>query len=101
MLISLGEAQRRAGDPAHRETLLQAAGLARQRGDVPALVRAVLANTRGHLPSVLGAVDAEKAAMLEAAIAAVGDRDPRTRASLLAILGMDLTFGAIGVAAWP
>jgi DNA-binding CsgD family transcriptional regulator len=92
LLISLGEAERRAGDPAHRHTLLQAAELARHRKDVPALVRATLANTRGLLPSILGRVDTERVAMLEAAIAAVGDQDQGARARLLATLGVELVF---------
>lgn len=91
LLISLGEAERRAGDPAHRQTLLQAAELACRREDVPALVRATLANT-GLLPSILGRVDADRVAMLEAAIAAVGDQDPGARARLLATLGVELAF---------
>src|SRR3712207_8107409 len=33
LLIFLGEAERRAGDPAHRRTLLDAAGLAQQRSE--------------------------------------------------------------------
>ena len=92
LLISLGEAQRRAGDPSHRETLLEAAQLARQKGNADALGRAALANTRGHLMTSLGVVDEEKVATLEAAVAAVGDRDLRTRARLLAALGLELVF---------
>lgn len=92
LLISLGEAQRRAGDPAHRETLLEAAELARRLGDASALARAAVANTRGLLPTILGRVDTERVAMLEAAVAAVGDRDPRARARLLATLGVELSF---------
>ena len=92
LLLALGEAQRRAGDPAHRETLLQAAERAREQGDVHALTRAALANTRGLLPSAIGRVDDEKVAVLQAAIAAVGDGDPRARARLLATLAVELTF---------
>jgi class 3 adenylate cyclase/tetratricopeptide (TPR) repeat protein len=92
LLISLGEARRRAGDPAHRETLLEAAQLARERGDDDALGRAALANTRGEHMTTFLVVDQEKVAMLEAAVAAVGDRDLRTRARLLATLGLELVF---------
>jgi tetratricopeptide (TPR) repeat protein len=92
LLISLGEAQRRAGDPSHRETLLEAAHLARQSDDADALGRAALANTRGHLMTTFGVVDEEKVATLEAAVAAIGDRDDRTRARLLATLGLELVF---------
>jgi class 3 adenylate cyclase/tetratricopeptide (TPR) repeat protein len=92
LLISLGEAQRRAGDPSHRDTLLEAAQLARQRDDADALGRAALANTRGHLTTNVGIVDDAKVAMLEAAIAAVGDRALPSRARLLATLGLELVF---------
>ena len=92
LLLALGEAQRRAGDPAHRETLLQAAERASREGDVQALTRAALANTRGLLPTTVGQVDDEKVAVLQAAIAAVGDGDPRARARLLATLAVELTF---------
>ena len=92
LLISLGEAERRAGDPGHRLTLLEAAELARRREDVPALVRATLANTRGLLPTTVGGVDTEKVSVLQAAIGAVGDRDTRARARLLATLAVELTF---------
>src|SRR5207253_2342359 len=44
LLIALGNAQRRAGDPDHRETLLDAADRARRRGDADALARAALAS---------------------------------------------------------
>jgi len=92
LLLALGEAQQRAGDPAHRETLLQAAERAREQGDVQALTRAALANTRGLLPTAIGRVDDQKVAVLQAGIAAVGDGDPRARARLLATLAVELTF---------
>ncbi|HUR72929.1 MAG TPA: AAA family ATPase [Sporichthya sp.] len=92
LVLALGEAQHRAGDAKHRETLLLAAELARRHGDVDALVRAALLNTRGLLPTRLGRVDAEKVDVLEAAVAAVGDADRTARARLLATLGVELTF---------
>ncbi|MGH8974640.1 MAG: BTAD domain-containing putative transcriptional regulator, partial [Acidimicrobiia bacterium] len=51
LLLSLGEAQRQAGDAIHRETLLEAANLAQRLGDTGRLVRAALANSRGTAPS--------------------------------------------------
>src|SRR5207249_1148346 len=69
LLISLGEAQRRAGDPAHRETLLAAAHLAQDRDDAGALARAALANTRGMLMTNAAVTDHERVAVLEAALA--------------------------------
>jgi hypothetical protein len=90
--VSLGEAQKRAGDPAHRETLLQAAVLAQERADADALAQAALANTRGHIPSEFGAVDSERVRTLEYALAAVAEDDSPIRARLLATLALELTF---------
>jgi class 3 adenylate cyclase/tetratricopeptide (TPR) repeat protein len=92
LFIALGEAQRRAGDPAYRETLLSAAHLAQQRADAGALARAALANTRGALYSTAGKVDQDRVAALEAALGAIGDGDSRMRARLLANLGLELTW---------
>ena len=92
LLIALGEAQRRAGDSAHRETLLDASRLAAERGDANALVRAVLANTRGPLPSTTGEIDHERLAALEAALDAVGGDDTPTRARLLAALAAEMWY---------
>ncbi len=89
LLIARGEAQRRAGEPAFRETLLEAARLARAQGDTDALVRAALANNRGNLYSGVGQVDAERVAVLEAAIEAVGDGYPALRARLMANLSLE------------
>jgi class 3 adenylate cyclase len=93
LLIALGEAQRRAGDADHRETLLTAARLAREQGNTAALAKAALANTRAILYSVVGAVDHERVAVLEQALAATADAtDSPIRARLLATLGMELTW---------
>jgi tetratricopeptide (TPR) repeat protein len=91
LLISLGEAQRRAGDPAYRETLLQAAELARSCGDADALARAALANNRGFY-SITGRVDAERVATLEAALDVIPDGDSVFRARLLANLAVELAW---------
>ena len=96
LLISLGEAERRAGDPAHRSTLLQAAALARQRGDAGALARAALANSRSVLFSSYGSVDAERVAALEAALALVPETELGRRAELLASLGLEVVFAREG-----
>jgi class 3 adenylate cyclase len=92
LLIGRGEAERRAGDPGYRQTLLDAAHLARQLGDAGALARAVLANTRGNLWNVVLQVDADQVEVLEAAIAAVGQDDLSVRARLLAALGLELAW---------
>ncbi|HKY76193.1 MAG TPA: AAA family ATPase [Acidimicrobiia bacterium] len=105
LLISLGEAQRRAGDPDHRATLLDAAGRARQRGDAGALARAALASCRSGYISTAGALDAERVSLLEDALAAVSEwagpsasTDPAVmgiRARLLASIGTELVYGEI------
>ena len=92
LLIGLGEAQRRAGDPAHRETLLEAARLAADRGDADAQVRAVLANGRGFWPTAVGEFDHERVAALEAALTVARPDDGPTRARLLGALGLELTY---------
>jgi hypothetical protein len=89
LLISLGEARRRAGDAGFRNTLLEAAHLAQQLGDADALTRAALANNRGNLYSSIGQVDTERVAVLEAAIRALDEREPGLRARLLANLGLE------------
>lgn len=94
LLIALGEAQRRAGSPEYRATLLTAAHLAQQQDDTDVLARAALANSRGTIMSTLGTVDADRVAVLQAALEAIGSEDSRTRARLLATLGLELVWGA-------
>ena len=90
LLIGLGEAQRQIGDPAFRETLLSATGLARQLKDGELLVRSVLANNRGFA-SNFGGVDVERVHALEAAAGALPSDDPR-HAEVLALLAAELQF---------
>jgi class 3 adenylate cyclase/tetratricopeptide (TPR) repeat protein len=92
LLISLGEAQRRAGRPGYRETLLEAAHQAARRRDADALARAALANNRDAFFSSMGTVDEERVAVIEAALDAVGAGDSSTRARLLALLSSELFF---------
>ncbi len=91
LLVGLGDAQRQAGDPEFRTTLLEAAALARRMQDGPRLVRAVLANNRGFV-SASGVVDDERLHALEDALAAVGPEDSAERAVLLATLAAELAF---------
>ncbi|MGH8973221.1 MAG: ATP-binding protein [Acidimicrobiia bacterium] len=91
LLIRLGEAQRRAGQAAFRQSLLEASTLARRRGDNARLVRAVLASNRGTF-SAAGEVDHEKVEALEAARAALGNDHTTERARVLATLASELTF---------
>ena len=92
LLIRLGEAQRRAGDPAHRDTLIAACRLARDRGDAGALAAAALSNNRGMF-AVIGAVDEDRTAMLEAALEAQGQAETALRARLLANLAVEVVYG--------
>jgi class 3 adenylate cyclase len=91
LLIGLGEARRRAGDPAYRQTLLDAARLAKDLGDAPALASAALANTLGYMWTAFS-VDTDRIEVLESALAAVGEDDPALRARLLATLGLELAW---------
>ncbi len=92
LLIGLGIAQRQAGVPAFRQTLLDAAGRAVAHGATDRLVVAALANNRG-LFSSLGVVDTEKVDVLKAALDAMPDEDSNDRALLLATLCNELTHG--------
>ena len=92
LLLRLGEAQRRAGDPAHRETLLAAGHLARGLGDPAALARSALSNHRGVWATV-GAVDDERVAMLQAALDAQDPVDSPVRARLMANLAVEVVYG--------
>lgn len=91
LLIKLGEAEQQCGAIGFRETLLEAARIARRTGDSDRLVRAALANTRG-LQSSSGFVDEERIEVLDAAISAVGEKLTPNRARLLAIQAVELTF---------
>jgi hypothetical protein len=92
LLIDRGEAQRCAGDPSHRETLLEAGRLALELGDPERAARAALANQRGLFSSQVGVVDRERVAALETALAAVAPAASTVRARLLALLATELHF---------
>ncbi len=91
VLARLGDAQRRAGAPEYRETLLTAAALAHDAGDTATEVAAVLATSRGFF-SVAGQRDDERVDALRAALDSVGPEDSVERANLLATLGAELVF---------
>ncbi len=91
LLMSLGEAQKRCGDPSHRQTLLDAAALAAELGDAERLAAAALANTRGFWSATLR-VDADRVATFEAALAALDPGDSSLRACLLARLAVELVY---------
>ena len=89
VLVLLGEAQRQTGDPRHRDTLVEAAGLAHRAGDVDRQARAVIAAWQGL--STLGRRDDAFVAALQDAAEALPDDDPR-RAEVLAELAAELSF---------
>jgi class 3 adenylate cyclase len=91
LLTGIGEAQRRTGDAASRQTLLDSARLAGERSDVARLVRAVLANNRGYT-SVIGLVDEERLALIDKALDLVGPEATADRAELLALQAAELVF---------
>ena len=93
LLVRRGEAERQAGDPRFRQTLLDAAGVARRIGHPELLVRAALANTRG-MQSATGTVDEARIAALDAALRAVGRDDSPERAVLLAMQGAELMYSS-------
>ena len=92
LAIGLGIAQRQIGNPASRETLLDAARQAVELGDTSRLVAAALANNRGYT-SNNNATDTDKVDVLEIA----GDRlpiDHPDRALVLATLCSELAYGS-------
>jgi DNA-binding SARP family transcriptional activator len=93
LLLGLGSAQRQAGIPQFRETLLEAARHARELSDTGRLVTAALANNRGWFSS-LGQVDGDRVEVIEAALDALPVADSPERARLLATLCAELTYQA-------
>ncbi len=93
LLLDLGTAQRQAGTPEFRETLLRAAKVARANGYNDRLVAAALANTRGWVSSI-GEVDAERVTVLEQALATMTDDDGPAHALLLATLSAELQYSS-------
>lgn len=91
LTLALGDAQRRASDPAHRATIFAAADLARRAGDARALGRAALTLGRPGFMSTVGRTDAEQVAVLEQAVDALDDDDP-LRPLLLARLAVELVY---------
>jgi DNA-binding SARP family transcriptional activator/tetratricopeptide (TPR) repeat protein len=91
LLIALGDAQRRSGDPAHGETLLDAARVAQHIDDSDRLARAALTARSRTFAAARG--ESKRVAVLEAALAAVGEEDTPVRARLLATLAGELAFG--------
>jgi class 3 adenylate cyclase/ABC-type molybdenum transport system ATPase subunit/photorepair protein PhrA len=91
LLIGLGTAQRQAGLPEYRISLLQAAYSAEAKGAADQLIAAALSNSRGWFSSV-GKVDFERVAVLQAALSALPEVDSSERALVLAALCSELSF---------
>lgn len=93
LLLALGEAQRAAGDGARsKQTLLQAAGLARVAGAPALLARAALGYGTKYPWGDEGAVDETLVQLLEQAVAMLGEDASALHARLLARLAMALQF---------
>jgi hypothetical protein len=92
LTIALGEAQRLASDPAHREMLLAAADQARALGDAHRLAAAALANERPWGWSSTGEVDEGRVLNLRSALASLSPDDSPARAALLGHLACELVF---------
>jgi class 3 adenylate cyclase/tetratricopeptide (TPR) repeat protein len=92
LLVGLGIAQRDAGNPESRRTLLDAAYLAQLLGDTDLLVRAAVGNSARGMASTIGEVDADRVAVLEAALDATAGIATPERATLLAFLAAEVTW---------
>jgi class 3 adenylate cyclase/tetratricopeptide (TPR) repeat protein len=93
LLIGLGTAQMRLGQPGYRDTLLEAAEVARAAGEPGLLVAAALANNRGDT-STAGVVDLARVSVLEEALTLVEADDLLARARLLSTLAVELVYDA-------
>ena len=93
LTTQLGVAQLRSGDPAHRQTLLDAVDQAEAADDAGRMSVAALANSRGFF-SAAGTVDHQRVAALRRSIDRLGDGDGPLRARLLAALCCEMVFDA-------
>jgi tetratricopeptide (TPR) repeat protein len=90
LLVRLGDAQHRAGDPRALETLELGADLARRNGADGSVIRAAFAADRGFMR-----IDSDAATFLDIVEAAVRVADPSdtaTYARLLALLAQNLVY---------
>jgi class 3 adenylate cyclase/tetratricopeptide (TPR) repeat protein len=92
LAIGLGTAQRQTGDPAFRETLLDAARRAADLDDTGRLVASALANNRGFF-SAAGVIDTERVEVLDMALDRLPANQP-DRALVLATLCSELALGS-------
>jgi DNA-binding SARP family transcriptional activator/tetratricopeptide (TPR) repeat protein len=89
LLVRLGHAQFRAGDPQAQATLVQGAELARRSGQNQTLIRAALAADLGVLR--IGSF-VQESEIVESALEVADPADIATYARLLALLSRSLTF---------
>ncbi len=90
LLVRLGDAQLRAGDPQAHDTVAEGADLARRSGAHDPLIRAALASNPGFMR--IDARAPEYLATVEAAVAVADQADTATYARLLALLAQSLVF---------
>lgn len=90
LLVRLGDAQLRAGNPQAQDTVAQGADLARRSGAKDPLIRAALASNPGFMR--LDPRAPEYLATVEAAVAVADQADTATYARLLALLAQSLVF---------
>jgi class 3 adenylate cyclase/tetratricopeptide (TPR) repeat protein len=76
LLMALGDAQRRAGDPKYRETVAHAVRIARSLGDARRFALSVLGNARPQYPMTnVNLIDQSLITLYEEAIAALANED--------------------------
>jgi class 3 adenylate cyclase/tetratricopeptide (TPR) repeat protein len=76
LLMALGDAQRRAGDPRHRETIAHAVQIARSLGDARRFALSALGNARPQYPIAnMDLVNQSLITLYEEAIAALANED--------------------------
>src|SRR5262249_44792639 len=88
LVVRLGEALHRAGDPDGYATLQEGADLAARSGARTVLVRAALSTDRGFMQ--LGAFAPQQLAIVEAAVAVADPPDPLPYPRLLALFAQSL-----------
>ena len=90
LLVQLGHAQHRAGDPRAEANLVRGAKLARRSGEHQTLIRAALVADLGILR--VDSLAREQLEVVESALEVADPADTATYARLLALLSMSLTF---------
>lgn len=88
LAVRLGRAERLAGIPGSRETLLAAARDAQRFGH-PALVAEAAFEGFGGSPNAIGVRDTERIAVIEAALASMATGDSPERARLMSALALE------------